>query len=219
MPVSEVLPERGKSVELVVGSGDAETHLLATVLDDTADGIVLGKVEGPESVRLPDIGTSMKLRFHLRDSGYECETICLHRRETPYKFLYVARPKEMVRRQMRAYLRVDCEIPVTVIRLDDPKRTPITGMIQNLSGGGMLVALMVAVPPESQVEVRFDLDEDHAIANVTARVLSIRAGDDGSKVHVVNFEGIDDEQRTSIIRHTFQLQHRNARAARGRGRS
>lgn len=219
MPVSVVVPEVGKSVELVLGAGDDAMHVLATVLETTADGIVLGKFDGPEAVKLPEIGLPLRLRFHLRDSGYEFDTLCLHRRETPYRFLYVARPTEVTRRQMRAYLRVDCEIPITVIRLDDPRRTAITGMIQNLSGGGMLVALMVAVPPESRVEVRFDLDEDQTIANVTARVLSIRAGDDGSKVHVLNFEGIDDEQRTSIIRHTFRLQHKLAKAARTRGKS
>ncbi len=212
------MPETGKSIELVVGEGDAAVHMLATVLDQTPQGLILGKIEGAELPRLPDIATPIKVRFHLRDFGYEFASICLQRRESPYKLLYVAKTSEVVRRQMRAYLRVDCEIPVSVIRMDDAKRTPITGMIQNLSGGGMLVALMVAVPPESQVEVRFDLGEDQTIANVTARILSIRAGDDGSKVHVINFEGIDDDQRTAIIRHTFQLQHKSARAARGKNK-
>lgn len=213
------MPETGKSIELVLGEGDTAVHMLATVLDQTPQGLILGKIEGAEISRLPDIATPLKIRFHNRDFGYEFESICLQRRESPYKLLYVAKATEVVRRQMRAYLRVDYEIPVSVIRMDDPKRTPITGMIQNLSGGGMLVALMVAVPPESQIEVRFDLSEDQTIANVTARILSIRAGDDGSKVHVINFEGIDDEQRTAIIRHTFQLQHRSARASRGKGKN
>lgn len=214
--MSMTLPEVGKSVELVLGEKDQAVHFLAAVLDETEHGIILGKFEGVENLKMPDINTSLKLRFHVRDAGYEFDTICLERRESPYRFLYVAKPTSLMRRQLRAYLRVDCEIPVSIIRMDDPKRSVITGMIQNISGGGLLVALMVTIPPDSAVEVRFDLDDAVTISNITARVLSIRAGDDGSRVHILNFEGIDDEQRTAIIRHTFSLQHRQVRQAKGR---
>jgi c-di-GMP-binding flagellar brake protein YcgR len=204
-----VTPEIGSSIELEQGDGDHATHWLARVEDETSGGLILSGFDGDDVPPLPPVSTPLRVRFHQRDAGYEFDSIVLNKRESPFRFAYVAKPVAISRRQLRAYLRVDCQLPVSLIRRDDQRRNVITGMVVNISGGGMLVSLMVTVPPEVIVEAKFDLEEGgRTISNVTARVLSIRAGEDGSRVHVMQFDGIDDEQRTAIIRHTFSLQQK-----------
>lgn len=202
-----VSPQMGASVEMIVRRGSVEEPMLATVVEETDKGLVLSSFERAEGVKLPEVNVPVKMRFHLRDSGYEFDSIILQKREAPVAIAYVAKPVAVTRRQLRAYLRVDCEIPVTLTRRDDPKRHPISGTITNLSGGGMLIALMVTINPNTQVEMKFDLGEDGlTISNVTGKIISIRAGEDSSRVHVVQLEAIDEEQRTAIIRHTFRIQ-------------
>lgn len=204
-----VSPEIGASVELEQGSGDAAVHWLAKVEEETPGGLILAGLDDEDVPPLPAVSVPLRVRFHLRDAGYEFDSVVLHKRESPFRLVYIAKPIALSRRQLRAYLRVDCQLPVTLIRRDDERRNVITGMIVNISGGGMLISLMVTIPPETEIEVKFDLDEGgRTISNVIARVLSIRAGDDGSRVHVVQFEAIDDEQRTAIIRQTYTIQQR-----------
>ncbi len=205
-------PAPGNSVELLVTRGMHTDHLLAQVADETEKGLILSTFEAPEGVKIPEPDAPLRVRFHQKDSGYEFDSVVLARKESPVRLAYIAKPVTLSRRQLRAYLRVDCEIPVTLIRRDDPRRHPIAGVITNLSGGGLLIALTITVPPDVTLELKFELDEGGTtVSNITGRVLSIRNGEQGTRVHVIQFEGIDDESRTAIIRHTFKLQHRQSR--------
>jgi c-di-GMP-binding flagellar brake protein YcgR len=207
--VKLITPEVGSSIEIEQGEGDQAVHWLARVEDETPGGLILSSFDGDDAPPFPSVSTPLRIRFHQRDAGYEFDSIILNKREAPFRFAYIALPTAISRRQLRAYLRVDCQMPISLIRRDDQRRNVITGMVVNISGGGMLVSLMVTIPPEIVAEAKFDLEEGgRTISNITARVLSIRAGEDGSRVHVMQFDGIDDEQRTAIIRHTFSLQQK-----------
>jgi len=208
------LPSLGASIEMVVPSALEESeHFLAKIMDETPGGYILASFEAGEGFALPELNTTIRIRFNKRDAGYEFDTILLQKKESPFRMAYIAKPKELLRRQLRAYLRVDCAIPVEVIRRDDKKRDIISGTITNLSGGGMLISIRAAVPPEVMLELKFDLGGGVTIANVSARTISIRAGDGGAKIHVLQLEAIDEDQRTAIVRHTFELQRKAKRAA------
>jgi c-di-GMP-binding flagellar brake protein YcgR len=210
-----VTPEIGSSVEVLLGKGSAIRHLLAAVAEETPQGIILSSFEGLDGDKLPKPESPVRIRFHAKDAGYEFDSMLLDKRESPVQLAYVANPKTLLRRQLRAYLRVDCEIPVTLVRRDDQRRNAIAGVILNLSGGGALISLMVTIPPDVSVEMKFELpEENRTISAVTAKVLSIRTGSDGSRLHACQFVGIDDEQRTAIVRHTFMLQHKVTREKR-----
>lgn len=208
------LPSLGSSVEMVMAGGaDEPEHVLAKIMDETAGGYILASFEAAEGFELPDLNSSIRIRFNKRDAGYEFDTILLQKKDTPFRIAYIAKPRELLRRQLRAYLRVDCAISVEVIRRDDKKRTVIPGTITNLSGGGMLISLNATIPTEVMLELKFDLGPGVTIANISARTISIRAGNDGAKIHVLQLEAIDEEQRTAIVRHTFELQRKAKRAA------
>lgn len=206
------MPAIGTSLELVLlDRKGAEEHVLAKIMDETPKGWIVASFEAGEGFKLPDVWSLFKARFHKRDAGYEFDTILLQKKDSPIKIAYIAKPRRLLRRQLRAYLRVDCKIPIEVIRRDDKKRNVLAGTVTNLSGGGMLCSLPSGVPPEVMLELKFDLGAEETIANISAKILSIRPGDDGSKIHVLQFEGIDEEQRTAIIRHTFALQRKAQR--------
>lgn len=207
----EALPSTGASVEIVLDGADESEHVLARVVDETPNGYILASFEADEEFALPDVNSHIRVRFHKRDAGYEFDTILLQKKDSPIQMAFIAKPRELLRRQLRAYLRVDCAVACDVIRRDDKKRNVIQGTIINLSGGGMLVALPTAIPSEVMLELKFDLGSTTTIEAVSAKILSIRPGDDGSKVHVLQLEGIDEEQRTSIIRYTFELQRKASR--------
>jgi len=211
--MKEISPKIGSQVEVVLASEKETSHYLAIVAEETEKGIILSSFEGIEDLKFPEPDIPIKLRFNLKDVGYEFDSLILAKKESPYKFLYVAKPVKVLRRQLRAYLRIDCEIPVTVIRRDDPRKHPIAGVITNISGGGLLVSLIVTIPADVQVELKFEFEDGTSISNVIARALSIRAGEGGSRIHAMQFDSISEEQRTAIIKYTFKLQQRAAKKA------
>lgn len=209
-------PEVGMAVEVEFEDDGLTRHGLAKVLDETEKGLILSGPDSGGEVFLPKEDASLKVRYHRRDAGYQFDTIVLAVKKKPFPLLYVPRPTAIERRQLRAYLRVDCEIPVSMIRSDDRRRNAITGVITNISGGGLVAALMTTIPPNLVVELKFDLGEDGpSISGVTARILTIRPGESGTRLHVMQFEGIDDEQRTEIIRYTFRVQHEQQKKKKG----
>lgn len=211
--LKSLMPPVGTQVEVLLGGDKGTEHILAEVMSETDGGIVLADFDAADDFTLPGINTPMKVRFHLRDAGYEFDTIILQQKQSPFRMAYVAKPLQVLRRQLRAYLRVDCHIPVSIIRRDDKKRNVLGGTITNISGGGMLMEMKVAIPQEVMIELKFDLGEGgRTISNVSARIVNIREGSDGQKIYVLQFEGIDEEQRMAVIRYTFQLQRKAARS-------
>lgn len=208
-----VIPEKGTAVEILIDGGAAEGHYLSEVIEETEKGLVLSGFESGGVKSIPSIDTPLTVRFHKSDAGYEFESLVLTKKEKPFKFCYIAKPVTMTRRQLRAYLRIDCEIPVSVIRQDDRRRNVITGTVTNISGGGCVILLPTAVPPDVITELKFELDEGRVIDGLIARVLTRRQGEDGGKQHVMQFETIDDDTRTAIIQYTFRLQHKQVKKA------
>ena len=203
-----VFPEKGSSIEIFLGpSGEDQGHFMAEVLELTEKGIVLSGFESGNETSVPPLMTPLRVRFHQRDSGYEFKTIVLHRVEKPYKFCYIAKPVALSRRQLRAYLRIDCEVPLTVIRQDDRRRNVQSGVITNISGGGCVASISNSIPQEVLIEMKFDLEDVGTVDNVVGRILTVRPGDGSAKQHIIQFEAIDDETRTKVIRYTFKKQH------------
>lgn len=208
--MSMISPDVGSRIQVVLGSGDDEAHYLAEVLEETEKGLILSGFEAGEETMIPEIDSTLRVRFQREESGYEFETIILHRKEEPLLLCYVSKPVSLTKRQLRAYLRVDCEIPVSLVQQDDKRRNVITGVITNISGGGCVVALMTTIPPDSKVALKFEVeDEGLQVENVTAKILSVRAGEGGAQLHIMEYETIEDEMRTTLIRYTFKVQHQN----------
>ncbi|MEK8023131.1 MAG: PilZ domain-containing protein [Candidatus Hydrogenedentota bacterium] len=208
-----LFPQVGSQVEVVLGGDKGTEHILAEVMDETEGGLILASFDAADDFTLPGINTPLKVRFHLRDAGYEFESIILQQKQSPHRMAFIAKPRQVIRRQLRAYLRVDCRIPVSIIRRDDKKRNVLGGTITNISGGGMLIEMKVAIPPEVLIELKFDLGESgQTISSISARIVNIREGQDGQKIYVLQYEGMDEEQRMAIIRFTFQLQRKAAKS-------
>lgn len=208
------VPLKGSSVEVLLGvTGDDKEHFMAEVLELTEQGIVLSAFEGAPEKFLPKPEMALRIRFHQRDSGFEFRTIVLHAVEKPFQFCYIAKPLEISRRQLRAYVRVDCQLTATVIRQDDKKRNILSGVITNISGGGCVVTLTNSIPKEVLLELKFELGDGLMVDNIVGRIITVRSGDGAAKDHVIQFEAIDDETRTKIVRYTFRQQRKSKAAA------
>lgn len=208
-------PAVGASIEITIGQTAKEEHYMAQVLDETPVGLILSEFEAGDKDFTPNPQTPIKVRFHDPSGGFEFTSVVLHKKESPVKFVYIAKPLAVTKRQLRAYLRIDCDLPVTLVRQDDHKRTNMPGTIVNISGGGCVVRMKTSLAPETMVELKFALGEEGSSANLSARILKVLAGSEGEKDHRMQFEAIDDETRTAIIRYTFKLQHAAKRAQKG----
>ncbi|MBL4888981.1 MAG: PilZ domain-containing protein [Candidatus Lindowbacteria bacterium] len=207
-------PSVGTQIQVVLGHGKEEEHYLAEVLEETEKGLIISAFEAGDEVFLPEIDTEFRVRFQKEDSGFEFKTLLLHKREDPIMLCYVSKPVEVTRKQLRAYLRVDCELPVSLVQREDKRKNVITGVVTNISGGGVVIALMTTIPPDTSVSLKFELEEGgEAIEGITAKILSVRPGEGGSQLHITEFDSIEDDTRTEIIRYTFRIQHANRKKA------
>lgn len=204
-----VYPEIGTTVEIFLPArkGRPEEHYLARVLEETPKGLILSAFESDEKTVLPQVRARIRMRFNQKDASYEFESVVLQRKETPFKLCYVAKPLALARKQMRAFLRVDCQLPVSLVRQDDAARKLVQGVITNLSAGGCTVLITEHFPADTLLDMRFELGEGgRLVDNVSAKVLTHRAAAGGAQLHVLQFEAVDNEVRDAMVRYTFRLQ-------------
>lgn len=212
-----VYPEIGTTVEVFLPGrkGRFEEHYLARVLEETPKGLILSAFESDEKTVLPQVRARLRMRFNQKDASYEFDSVVLQRKEAPFKLCYVAKPLALSRKQMRAFLRVDCQLPVSLVRQDDAARKLVQGVITNLSAGGCTVLITDHFPVDTLLDMRFELGEGgRLVDNISAKVLAHRAASGGAQLHVLQFEAVDNEVRDAMVRYTFRLQQAARRTQR-----
>lgn len=214
-------PEIGSQVEVhIQPRGEAEFRGLARLLDETPQGLIIGVVEGEGKSLLPSLNTSLKVHFTLKDAAYVFASIVLQRKEVPYRVCYIAKPLAMERQQQRAFLRVDCQLPISLIRQNDPDRKLIAGTVTNLSAGGCAVTVADELAIDAVLDLKFELGEDGKVVdNASGKVISQKPVE-GGKQTILQFEAMDNETRDAVVRYTFQLEQKARRAQKfGKGKA
>lgn len=221
-PAKIELPKPGEEMELALlhkakrkKPAEERENLLVRVYDEDEEGWIVGPPEGTGPVAVRP-GEHLWGRFSRGGISYEFDTVVLATQGGRFPFLYLLKPepKDVRRRQMRSYVRVDCEIPVQIVPHGEEGAAPapVEGTIRNISGGGAAVSVQGKIPPESLVRLRFTLPGgEKALAGIIARVLKTMPEEGGGEKVIFQFEGIDEATRNEIIRYTFEVQRKAKR--------
>lgn len=210
------LPQQGDRIEIETHRKDESAHYWATLYESTDEGFVIGLPEaGGETVALrPEERVTVK--YHVGPGGYEFTSFVLAAQARPFPLLYLLKPEphDVKRRQLRQYVRVDTNLPVQIVRQDDSSDEAFAGMINNISGGGMVVSSMVEFRKAEILRFRFSLpEEDSVLDGIVGEVIQVRPGGDRGTDLIVQYQGIDERSRDLIARYVLDIQIKLRRRA------
>lgn len=210
------LPRPGDRLEIETHRGEESGHYQATVLDTTAEGLIIGLPQAGGETVAPKTQERLSIKYHFEGNGYEFETVVLAQQQRPYPLLYLFSPdpEKIIKRQLRQYVRVDTNLAVQISRQNDPTGEAFAGMIGNISAGGMKVSAMVDFKIGEPLRFRFHLPEEGAdIDGIIGEVINVRPGAEGTRDFIVEFKGIPEATRDLIAKYVLDVQIKMRRRA------
>lgn len=197
-------------IEFVLRKAAPIEHHMLTIQEETEEGWVVTPPPEEEISLRP--GSALVGRFTRGGNAWEFDSICLAAAAGALPLLYILKPlpRDVRKRQLRSFARVDCEIPVQIVRHDhNEDAEPVSGMIRNLSGGGALLECLTEVQPGDMLRLRFTLPgRSDALSGIIAKMIKEVPGEASGVLRVLQFEGIDEGTRSEIIRYTFEIQRK-----------
>lgn len=119
--------------------------------------------------------------------------------------------RDLNRRQLRNWVRVDVNFPATVTA-DDDNSHPLEARVVDLSGGGMALRIAQEFGVGKKLKISFQLD-DYVIENIDVdiiRVAPVHQGDETLYQHSVSFGDVDQSVQENIVRFVFEKQRQEA---------
>jgi c-di-GMP-binding flagellar brake protein YcgR len=135
-----------------------------------------------------DIGISMPTRrrvplethcwvyFIYESQRYGFESTVRSYGEDNIPLMLLARPLEVLRLQRRKYFRVPVEIPVECILLGpkgEEEQGAVTGMILNISSGGVFMTASGSLEEGREVSLSFRLSPETVLSGIAGRILRV----------------------------------------------
>lgn len=221
--VNKNLTARQK-LEVVVEQSPFEGRYLSRVEDVRPDRVVIN-VPMTGSLFVPiTVNTAIKIRFIESNAVFEFVPKIIKRIETPYPMLYIEVPGVMTKKQLRKYVRVDVLINADYWSLDVEKlinpdiETPgrirfkiNRGIITNISGGGIILAVTEPLKKDDAIGLRFSLTAGYPVIDnllgKTVRTTEVKENPGKYKYKTaVEFFSIDEKDREEIIKFVFDRQ-------------
>ena len=209
------LVEEGEKVEVYVPTGRYEGDYLSVVHRITNEGLVIDMpmISGVQA-NIPQ-GKKLRLSYTRSDgASYRFESVVAFSQRTPVPLMYILKPKEILRRSMREFVRVECSLPTQIMLVDsadDEDGETYTGVITNISAGGLLVATSLDAQEMELLRFRFNLgSEDLTFGGIAGYVVAIRPPEDPHPEHqlAVEFKEIGDKDRDEIVKFCLETQLR-----------
>lgn len=205
----------GQQVDLGIGNGPLK-GTYSTRIESVKENFIILKIPKVNGLYLPvETDEELLLKHYREGATFEAEsTVNLRNDDRDPPTIVVSIPEEVKRIQRRDFVRVPCDIPVTVRVLQagpgDTGETlsgSVSGAIKDISAGGVQVECPEALPLDSEVEVVFTLPHTETTMNeVFARV--VRESDSEEPPHVLGLEftSITENKRNDIIQYVYERQ-------------
>ncbi|HSQ42854.1 MAG TPA: PilZ domain-containing protein [Fibrobacteraceae bacterium] len=156
-----------------------------------------------------DVYAGMRVRLSMTrggDAEYNLETEILQIRD---RLLILRHTRQLSRRQLRNWVRVDVNLSARVTGL--PGGT-ITGRIADLSGGGLALRLPKQVPVGGHLTLAFQIG-DLSVTDQEGeviRVVAMKGNSEDVFQHSVSFRDISKPVQERIVRYVFEKQREDA---------
>ena len=152
-------------------------------------------------------GTEITIRFPLKDAIYTGITEIIKWEKSPQS-LSVTRPRRVTRIQRRNFVRVEAELPLTlIIPQQDEKKLVIKSVTTDISGGGLLVFLSQFLQLFTELDVELEIPTGSAkpvILKIQAQVCrNTKIRDDFYQIGL-SFLDIEESDRDKIVKYIFK---------------
>lgn len=151
----------------------------------------------------------LQLRFYSRQHAFQFDAQVLRVCRTPYPYLHVSYPTQVVRTAKRTSPRVATELIVSISRLESKRRylaggqaTSMAGLLLDLSPDGALVQAKEPLGGHGarlRVHLRIKRSALDAMLTLTGRIRSLRRADSGKgrdvTLHGIQFEAMELRDR------------------------
>jgi c-di-GMP-binding flagellar brake protein YcgR len=203
----QVLPNQLVELHVETNSG---LEIYRTRVEDAFDDLLIVGAPIKQGVLVPiRIGTRLNVQFRVyrsvNEGRYNNEAIVEKRFRANVPLLQLRMLGSWEKIQERYFLRVPVSIDCLfeVLSEDEAERTPQSGVMLDLSGGGFLLRTSRPLQPNDGIRVSFNLKDTQITANaVVARLVEADAGFD----YGICFVDIPERLRQVIIKFVFQRQ-------------
>lgn len=161
-------------------------------------------------------GDPIYLRFSHEGVAYTCECRKLGWVHQP-EGMRVSLPEQIERIQRRHFVRVDAELPVTLmLQLPDGAEVLLQTRTTDLSGGGMLITAERELPLYLDAELILSLPPEQPgpqaeLLRLKAQICRLLRKDERFQIGL-SFMNISEPQRDRLIRYIFRYQRESLKA-------
>ncbi len=179
---------------------DEHVYYATRVEDLRDDGIVLAM---PMSRAIPVYlreGELFEGKMIKDGTLYAFQSRLLARVMNPLPVWRVSEPEQIKKIQLRSFVRLDINLPVTFWRMDENKNrlaaSKQTAVTRNISAGGLLLASPVKLELGAELSLRLSGDKD-MVLDVAARVVRAAPefGEGGADCYLTGLQYLDMEER------------------------
>lgn len=193
-----------QNIEITFDHPDFMEDYKSRVESVLSDGIAVA----PPTSRRISADTSCWVYFLVKGQRYGFSTHVKGYGKDNVVLLLLARPHEILRLQRRKYFRVPVEIPVDFqVQEGVPEATelPLSGVIRNISSGGVLMMVSEDAVPEGKVlRLSFALNVETPLQEIPGKIVRVEKMQNGKKYEYgVEFIDIHNRLRDIIMRYVF----------------
>lgn len=173
----------------------------ARVRSITERGLLLVPTEhGP----VVEPGTPVAVTYFDRSGLYRFEADVIRQAEQGERSMQLTAPERLTRTQRRQYVRLDLQIPVACVVVDEATGalTPLDARSGDVGGGGMRLIAAEPVAEGAQIVLSFVLPRQPAVVAV-AKVVVCEPRPDGTAVVRAAFHVISEQDRERIVGYVF----------------
>lgn len=160
-------------------------------------------------------GSLVRFWFTLENRRYRFEVVASRRslRALASGDYWVNLPMRIERIEQRKYFRMLLQIPTWYRRDSDPRHTRLPGQMIDLSGGGMMLAVVEPVAESMRLVVQTPTGKDGLVIDVVCEVIGCAPRPDRSRFghaarlrFVDGASGISEQDRDLVIAYVFEQQ-------------
>jgi len=125
----------------------------------------------------------------------------------PIPIWIVTLPTDIKKVQLRSFVRLDMNVPVSLVIADGNEEATHQFITRDLSGGGLCLISKIPIPPNTPVMLTIDLT-NHGKINVSGNTVRLDRQQSETALYLISIQFVDiiEHDRSKIMKFIFQKQ-------------